>query len=92
MDIESSKKRVEEICRSIATGYGVKINMEWNTHSDNNQWSDAHISHTLFVSDIYKTTMEKQIRFIEPQLIDCENKIEKLRVVLNIVQLCEHVK
>jgi hypothetical protein len=80
------------MCHSIATGYGVKINMEWTTHSDNNEWSVAQIRHTLFVNDIYITLMEKQIRFTEPQLLNCENKIEKLRIVLDIVQFCEHVK
>lgn len=92
MDIKSSKKHVEEICLSIATECGVKINMEWNTHVSNDEWSDAQTSHTLFVSDIYKTAMEKKIRFIEPQLLDCKNKVEKLRIVRDIVQLCENVK
>ena len=92
MDIESSKKHVEEMCLSIATRYGVKINMEWNTHAGNNEKSNAQTSHTLFVSDIYKTAMEKKIRFFEPQLLACDNKVEKLRIVRDIVQLCEHVK
>ena len=92
MNIESSKKHVEEMCRSIATGCGVEINMEWNTHVDNNEWSDAQTSHTLFVNDICKTAIEKKIRFIEPQLLGCENKVEKLRIVRDIVQFCEHVK
>jgi len=66
--------------------------MEWNTHVDNNERSDAQRSHTLFVSDICKTAIGKKIRFIEPQLLGCENKVEKLRIVRDIVQFCEHVK
>tara|TARA_R110002049_G_scaffold13509_3_gene58752 strand:+ start:102396 stop:102674 length:279 start_codon:yes stop_codon:yes gene_type:complete len=92
MDINASKKHVEEMCLSIATEYGVKLNMEWNTHVSNDEWSDEQTSHTLSVSDIYKTTMEKQIRFVEPQLLDCDNKVSKLRIVRDIVQLCEDVK
>jgi hypothetical protein len=92
MDIKSSKKHIEEMCLSIATENGIKINMEWVTNVSNDDRNDRQTSYTLFVSDIYKTVIEKQIRFIEPQLLDCKNKVEKLRIVRDIVQLCEHVK
>ena len=91
MDIEQSKKHIEDFCGYLAAEYEVKLAMLWEESVESIDPSNAQKQHMLTLRMKNNSGHSKQISFTESQLLACEENWEKLshRIGREVVELCK---